>query len=190
MLGVFLGKDDFVGRYLPVDAKAVVENRDASFGLWSIEVVALVLADGGLAEDGKAVGKATGDEDLTVVGITELYSHMLAVGGAALADVHCHIEDGAFDATHELALGKGWCLEVEATKDAIGGHAFVVLHKVYGSHFFVELLLREALVGTDTIFLYHLRFDDDYAFYVCWGDLHKYMVNVIILFSDPETSSG
>lgn len=109
--------------------------------MWGIEVVAFVLKDGGLAEDGKAVGKASGDEELEVVVFGELYGNMLAIGGAAFADVHCHIQDGSLDAPDELALGVGWGLEVEPSHDAIAGHAFVVLYEVDFSHFLLELPL-------------------------------------------------
>lgn len=126
---------------MPVYAEALVEDADASVGLWGIEVVAFVLEDGGLAEDGKAVGKASGDEELEVVVFGELYGYMLAVGGAAFADVHCNIEDGSLDAPDELALGEGWSLEVEPSHNAIAGHAFVVLHEVDFSHFLLELSL-------------------------------------------------
>ena len=43
--------------------------------------------------------------------------------------------------THQFALGEGWGLEVEASHDAIGGHAFVVLHEVDFSHLLLELSL-------------------------------------------------
>lgn len=120
MLGVFLRKYCLVGKYLPVDAKIRVEDVDASVGLWGIEVVALVLADGGFAEGGKDMGKAFRDEDLTVVVFTEFYGYMLAIGRRALADIYRYIEHLDTNAGDELALCVRGCLEVEASHHAIG----------------------------------------------------------------------
>ena len=66
MLQIFFWEQCFVSRNLPVDAEAAVQDANSSVGLWGIEVVALVLEDGGFAEDGKAVGKATRYEELEI----------------------------------------------------------------------------------------------------------------------------
>ena len=41
-----------------------ITDIDAAIGLWVIELIALVLEDGGFGENGKAMGKATRDEEL------------------------------------------------------------------------------------------------------------------------------
>ena len=43
MLGVLLAKERFVDWYMPVNAKAIINDRDASICLRSIEIIAFVL---------------------------------------------------------------------------------------------------------------------------------------------------
>lgn len=112
-----------------------------------IEVVAFVLEDGGLAQNGKAVGKTTRYEELTVIVFGELYGYMLAIDRAAFADIYCNVQDFTLDATNELALGERRCLEVQATHDAITAHGFVVLHEVDFSHFFFKFSQEESSLG-------------------------------------------
>ena len=112
---------------------------------------------------------------------------MLAVGGTAFADVHCHIQDGSLDAPDELALGVGWGLEVEPSHDAIAGHAFVVLHEVDFSHFLLELPLGVALEEVATCISKHFRPDDDEPVYCGFYDFHwggLFVEGVISEFSD------
>ena len=66
---------------------------------------------------------------------------MLTVGRAALADVYDDIEDGTLDAADEFGLGEGRALEVQASHDTVGTHAFVVLYESDGAYFLVELTL-------------------------------------------------
>ena len=141
MLGVFLGEDGLVGRDAPVDAQRMVEDADASVGFGVVEGVALVLENGDIAENGKAVGETSGHEELAVVVLGQLDGHVLAVGGTALADVDGYVEHGATDTAHELALGERGALEVEPAHDTIDGAALVVLYKVDGAHLLVELTL-------------------------------------------------
>ena len=122
MTGVFVAQEGFVGGDAPVDAEGFVQYADASVGLWGVEVVAFVLEDCRLAEDGKAVSKAFGHEELPVVVFGEFDCHVLAVGGAAFAYVNRHIEHFAFDAPDEFALGVGRPLEVEPAHHSVGGH--------------------------------------------------------------------
>ena len=72
--GVLAAEDSLGGGDAPVDAKGVVEDADAAVGLRVVELVALVLEDGGLAEYGETVGEALRDEELTVVVFGEFYS--------------------------------------------------------------------------------------------------------------------
>ena len=84
-----------------------------------IELVALVLEDGGLAQYGKAMSKAFGYEKLPMVVFCQLYGNMLSVGGGALADINGYIKHSAFHAAHQFALGKGRALEMQASHDTI-----------------------------------------------------------------------
>ena len=81
MLHVFLRKQSLVCRNLPINTKAFVLDADTSVSLWGIEVIALVLEDGGFAQYGKAVGKTSGNEELTMVVLCKLYCYMLTIGG-------------------------------------------------------------------------------------------------------------
>ena len=161
---------------MPVYAEALVEYTDASVGLGGIEVVAFVLEHCGFTQDGKAVGKTSGDEELTVVIFSKFYCHMLAVGGRAFANIYGYIKDSTFDASHQFALGEGWGLEVEASHDAIGGHAFVVLHEVYLSYFLLEFSPREAFEEVATGITEHFGTDDDEAFYCGFDYFHCYVI--------------
>lgn len=84
-----------------------------------VELVALVLEYGGVAENGKAVGEAFRDEKLAVVVLGQLDGDMLSVGGTAATDVDSDIEDGTADTADELGLGEGGTLEVEAPHNAV-----------------------------------------------------------------------
>lgn len=64
MVGVLLGEDGLVRGDVPIDAEGVIEDADATFCLGMIKLVAFVLEYRCVAEDGKAVGKALGDEKL------------------------------------------------------------------------------------------------------------------------------
>ena len=65
---------------LPINTEGIVENADATIGFWVIKVITLVLEDGGLGEDGKTMGKALRDEELTMIVLCQLYCYMLAIG--------------------------------------------------------------------------------------------------------------
>ena len=73
-----------IGWNLPIYAKAVVQDADTTIGFWVIEVITLILEDGSLGEDGKAVGKSLRDEELTMIVFRKLYSYMLAIGWRSL----------------------------------------------------------------------------------------------------------
>ena len=80
MLRIFLGEIGMFCRNLPINTKAIIENADATIGFRMIEVITLVLEDGGLGEDGEAVGKALWDEELAMIVFCQFYRHMLAIG--------------------------------------------------------------------------------------------------------------
>ena len=119
-----------IGRYLPIYAKAVVQDADTTIGFLVIEVITLILEDGSLGEDGKAVGKSLRDEELTMIVFRKLYSYMLAIGWRSLADIYCYIKYSTLYAAYQFALGIRWALEVQATHYAIAAHRLVVLAEV------------------------------------------------------------
>ena len=137
-----------IGRDPPVDSQTFIENAYPSIRFRVVELVAFVLKDRGLGQDGEAVGKAARDEELPVVFLRELDGDVLPVGRAAFAYVHCDVEHCAAHTPHQLTLGEGRALEVQAAHHAVAGHRFVVLDEADavaedGSELFVELALRE-----------------------------------------------
>ena len=64
MLQVLFAEYRLFHRYAPVNTKGFVLDIDAAISLRVIELVALVLEDGGLGENGEAVSEAPRDEEL------------------------------------------------------------------------------------------------------------------------------
>ena len=69
-----------IGWDLPIDTEGIVKDADATIGFRMIEVITLVLEDGGLGEDGEAMGKTLRNEELTMIVLSQLYRYMLAIG--------------------------------------------------------------------------------------------------------------
>lgn len=114
------------------------------------------------------------NKELTMVILCQFYSDVLTVGRAALADVYDDIEDGTLDTADEFGLGEGRALEVQATHHTVGTHAFVILDEADGSHFLVELTLREGFSGI----FEDLRLNDQDSVYLCF-----YYIHLFILFN-------
>ena len=66
-------------RYLPINTKAIIKDRNTSICLWMIEVITLVLEDGSLGEDSEAMGKALWNEELDMIVFCQLYCNMLTI---------------------------------------------------------------------------------------------------------------
>ena len=64
MLQIFLAEYRLINRYSPINSKRFILDIDAAICLRVIELVALVLEDGGFGEHGEAMGKTTRDEEL------------------------------------------------------------------------------------------------------------------------------
>ena len=64
MLRIFLREIGMLSRDFPIDTEGIIEDADTTIGFRMIEVITLVLEDGGRGEDGEAVGKTTRDEEL------------------------------------------------------------------------------------------------------------------------------
>ena len=143
MLGVFFAEDGFLCGDLPVDAEAFVCDGDASVCLGVIELIALILEDGSLAQYRKTVGKTFRYEELPVVVFGKFDGNVLSVGRRTFAQVDGNVENGTFYAANKFALCVGWALEMQSSHHTIGGHAFVVLHEFDGTDFFFEFSLRE-----------------------------------------------
>ncbi len=180
MLCVLLGEDGTVSGDVPIDAEGGIEDADATFCLRMIELVAFVLEYRCVAEDGKTVSHSFRNKELTMVILCQFYSDVLTIGRAALADVYDDIEDGTLDAADEFALGKRRALEVQATHDTVGTHAFIVLNKVYfmskdRSYLFIKLSLRETLKEISSVITKYLRLDDEDSVYICFYYFHIFL---------------
>lgn len=147
MACVLVGQNGTLHGDLPVYLKSGVQDGDAAVGFGVVELVALVLEDGGVAEYDEAVCKAFGDEELAVVFGAELDGDVLPVGRGALAYVNGYVQDASLHAAYYLALCVWGTLEVKAAHDSVAGHGFVVLYEddwvsVLG---YCELLVKFAL---------------------------------------------
>ena len=112
MLHVFLRKQRLVCGNLPIDAQTVIEDADASVGLWGIEVIAFVLEDGDVTKHSETMGKTSRDEELTMVVLCEFYCYMLTIGRTTFTDIHSNIEHATFNTAYQLTLSEGRCLEM------------------------------------------------------------------------------
>ena len=104
MLQILLAEYRLLHRYAPVNAKRFILDIDSAICLGVIELVALVLEDGGFRENGEAMGKATRNEELTMIVFCQFYCYMLAECRGAFADVNGYIKYCTLDTAHEFAL--------------------------------------------------------------------------------------
>ena len=81
MMGIFFAEDNLVGWDAPIDAECGVVPGKGAFGLWGIEVVALVLEDDFIAKHTESVGKASGYEELAMVLFGKFATDLLSVSG-------------------------------------------------------------------------------------------------------------
>lgn len=71
-----------------------------------IIVVAFVLEDCDVAEDGETVGEASWNEELKMIVFGQFYSYMFAICRRVFADVDCHVKDSAFDTADKFGLSE------------------------------------------------------------------------------------
>ena len=164
-------------RNLPVDAQALVEDRDSPVSLRMIELIALILEHGSFAEYGKAMGKTTWNKELAMIILGQFHSHMLAIGRRTLANIHSHIKHGTLHAAHQVRLGEWRALEMKSAHHAIGRHTLVVLAEMdrmaqYRSHLLVKFTLRETLEEIATGILEDARLNDEHAIYISFDYFH------------------
>lgn len=172
MLRILLAQYRLVRRYPPVDAQAFVQDADAPVRFRMVEVVALVLEHRRLAQYRKPMREALRDEELPVVVFRQLHRHVLPVRGAALADIHRHIQHRPLHATHQFALRVRRPLEVQPAHHAVARHALVVLYKSDGLHLLIKLPLRERLKEIPSRVSEDAWFDNHHAVYTCLYYVH------------------
>ena len=172
MMKVLRREYRLAGRYAPVYPQGRVAPCNGGFTLRAIEVVALILEDGRLAEHAEAMGKAARNKELAIVLGRKLHGYMLAERRRAFAYVDSHVEYIAFHHTHELALSMLALLEMKTTQHAIARLRLVVLYEMDGAHFGVKLLLIVRFKEIATGIGKHARFNDDHSGYVCFNNIH------------------
>ena len=64
MLQILFAEYRLLNRYAPVNTKTFILDVDAAICLRVIELIALLLEDGGLRENGEAMSEATRNEEL------------------------------------------------------------------------------------------------------------------------------
>ena len=119
MLQIFLTKYRLLHWYAPVNAKAFILDIDSAISLRVIEFVALVLEDGSFGENGKAVCESSWNKKLTMIVFGQFHCHILPKCRGAFADVNGYVEDCAFNAAHEFALGIWHTLIVKSTHHTV-----------------------------------------------------------------------
>ena len=172
MVPVFFRQHDFVRRNPPVDGQFGVVPCQRTLGLRCIVVVALVLEDRFFREHRESVGESAGDEELTVILFGEFHGDVAAECGRTAPDVDRYIEHTTLDDTHQLRLGMGCFLEMQAAQNAVRGFRFVVLHEIYGPNLFAEVTFGERFEEITALIAEQTRFDDDHAVYGCFDYFH------------------
>ena len=123
------------------------------------------------------MGKALWNEELAMIVFCQFYSYMLAISRGAFANIHCYIEDSAFYAAYQFALGIWWALEVQASHYTITAHRLVVLAEVntvsqdWGNLLF-KLSLAEALEEVATRVAEEAWLYNENAFNICFDYIH------------------
>ena len=97
MLHIFLGKQRFVCGDLPINAQTVIEDADASVGLWGVEVITLVLEDYFICKNNKTMSETSRDEELTVIIFCKFNCDILTEGWRAFANINSDIENCTFN---------------------------------------------------------------------------------------------
>ena len=146
-----------------------------------IEVITLVLEDGGLGEDGEAVGKTLRNEELTMIVLCQLYCHMLAIRWRSLTNIYCYIKYSTFYAAYQLALGIRRTLEVQASHYAIATHTLIILAEVNAmpqdwGYFLFKLSLAEALEEVATSITEEAWLYNEYAFNICFDYIRWFLI--------------
>lgn len=172
MAGVLVRKD-CLGRVChPVYAEFGVCDGYSSLCLGAIQIIALVLEYGGIAEYGESVSETTGNEELPVIVFGQNHADMAPVSGRVRADIDCHVKHLAADAAHQLGLGVRRRLEVKSAHNAAYGTGFVVLDEVNRANQSVECLLVVRFEEITPRILKNAWLQNVNARYVCLDQFH------------------
>src|SRR5512135_2531963 len=126
---VLLRKDRLLDR--PGDAELRIIPAQAVLGIRLVQLGALVLEQGRVAQDAEAVGEPFRHIELPPVLGRERHPNPSGEGRRAASDVDGHVEDLTLQYREQLTL-RIWVLEVEPAKHAPEGVREVVLHERRG----------------------------------------------------------
>ena len=113
------------------------------------------------------------DEKLTVIVLRQFDGDMLPVSRRAFSDIHCNVQHGTFDASHQLGLCKGRALKMQSAHHAVRRHRFIILHEVNGAHLLKEFALGKTLKEISSGILEHTGFNDENALDSGFYDFHS-----------------
>ncbi len=119
MFCVFLAENGLICRDAPIDAKAVIKNRDATICLRMIEIITFVLEHSHFTQHNKAVGKTFGNEKLTMIILRQFYGYVLSKCGTAFTNIDSDIENCSLYTAYQFALRKWRTLEVQPTHHTV-----------------------------------------------------------------------
>ena len=124
------------------------------------------------------MGKALWNEELTMIVFCQFYCYMLAISRGAFTNIHGYIEDSAFYAADQFALGIWWTLEVQASHYTIAAHRLVVLAEANSvsknrSYLLFKLSLAETLEEVATRVAEEAWLNNKYAFNICFYYIHN-----------------
>ena len=147
----------------PIYCKVRVIPRDTAFTLRCIIRTALVLKERLLAQHNKAMSKTSGNKELAVILIAQLYSNMLAVGWGAMSNIYSDIEHPALYTAYQLALAIRLTLVMQASQHTVDRPGLVILHKGNIAYLLPELAVRKGFEKIAAGITKHARLDDDQA---------------------------
>ena len=150
--------------HTPVDRNIRVVPANAAVGLRRIEIIRLVEEFHVVRKRDEAVSEAARDQKLLFVFLRQLHRDPLPVGRALGAQIHRHVQHRAAGHAHQLGLGHGRVLEVDAPQDALlGGEGLVVLHEVIVQAQLLEVPGGPGLHEIAALVAEHLGLDDVHA---------------------------
>lgn len=172
MLLVLVADDAEVFGNPPVDGQVWIVEQYAAIGFGMIEIIAFIGKDSLLAQDGKAMCKTFGDEELALVLFGQFDAEPLSESRALPAQVNGHVKHPSDGAADEFGLRERRPLEMKSAHYAVTGAGLVVLDK---NGVDAGVAVAFLVVGLDEIsacILEHLRFDNQKSFNRCFDDVH------------------
>jgi len=186
MFGIFGADDTQFFRHLPIDSQIRVVQQQSAIRFRMIEVIAFVGEDGLVAEHRETMCKALGDEELTLVILTQLHAVPLTEGGTVFAQIDSHIQDTADGAAHQFSLGVRRTLEMQTAHYTVTGTRLVVLNELRVNARFAVTLLVVRLHKIPARIFVHLGFNHQQSLKRSFNYIHilyfKKYAKVLLFF--------